>query len=52
MFILTVVLLVAFVGSLPTWPRGKKWGYSRIVVMSVVMVIVLTLFATVHLRAR
>ena len=27
MFILTVVLIVALVGSLPIWPHSKKWGY-------------------------
>jgi bacteriorhodopsin len=52
MFILTIVLLVALVGSLPTWPHSKKWGYFPIGVMSVVIVIVLMLFATGHLRAR
>ena len=25
--ILTIVLIVALVGSLPTWPHSKSWGY-------------------------
>jgi hypothetical protein len=52
MFILSIALLAALVGSLPTWPHSKKWGYLPIGVISVVMVIVLILFATGHLRAR
>jgi Protein of unknown function (DUF3309) len=51
-FILTIVLLVALVGSLPTWPHSKKWGYFPIGVISILMVIVLVLFATGHLGAR
>ena len=25
--ILTIVLIIALVGSLPTWPHSKSWGY-------------------------
>jgi hypothetical protein len=30
LFILTVVLLIAIVGSLPIWPHSKQWGYLPI----------------------
>jgi len=52
MFILTIVLLVALVGSLPTWPHSKKWGYFPTGVVSVVILIVLILFGTGHLRGH
>lgn len=26
-FILTIVLIVALIGSLPAWPHSKNWGY-------------------------
>ncbi|MFA7232065.1 MAG: DUF3309 family protein [Victivallaceae bacterium] len=25
--LLLIILIVLFVGSLPTWPHSKKWGY-------------------------
>lgn len=49
MFILTIALLVALVGSLPTWPHSKKWGYFPISVITVVILIVVALFLTGHL---
>jgi hypothetical protein len=27
LLILTVVLIVALVGSLPRWPHSRSWGY-------------------------
>jgi hypothetical protein len=27
MLILTIVLVVALVGSLPAWPHSRSWGY-------------------------
>ena len=43
MFILTIVLIVALVGSLPTWPHSKNWGYYPIGGISVVILIILIL---------
>jgi hypothetical protein len=43
MFILTIVLIVALVGSLPTWPHSKNWGYYPIGAISVVILIILIL---------
>ena len=25
--VLTIVLIIALLGSLPTWPHSKGWGY-------------------------
>jgi Protein of unknown function (DUF3309) len=41
MFILTIVLIVALVGSLPTWPHSKNWGYYPLSGVSVVILIIL-----------
>ena len=30
LFVIAIVLLVALVGSLPTWPHSKNWGYYPI----------------------
>jgi hypothetical protein len=27
LLILTLILIVALVGSLPTWPHSRSWGY-------------------------
>jgi hypothetical protein len=42
-FILTIVLIVALVGSLPTWPHSKNWGYYPLGGVSVVILIILIL---------
>ena len=46
MLILTVVLIVALVGALPTWPHSKNWGYYPIGGVSLVILIVLVLLLT------
>ena len=43
MFILTIVVLVALVGSLPVWPHSKNWGYFPIGSAGVIIVILLIL---------
>jgi hypothetical protein len=40
-FVLTIVLIVALVGSLPTWPHSKNWGYYPLGGVSVVILIIL-----------
>jgi len=46
MLILTIVLIVALTGALPTWPHSKDWGYYPISGVSVVILIVLILLLT------
>jgi Protein of unknown function (DUF3309) len=50
MFILTIVLIVALVGSLPIWPHNKNWGYYPIGSVSAVILIILVLLFAGHLR--
>ena len=44
LLILTVVLIVALFGSLPTWPHSKKWGYYPSGGISLALVVLLILF--------
>jgi hypothetical protein len=46
MFILTIVVIVALVGSLPTWPHSKNWGYFPSGAITVVILLILILFFT------
>ena len=43
MFILTIVLVMALVGSLPTWPHSRGWGYYPSGGLSLVLVVLLIL---------
>jgi hypothetical protein len=45
-FILTIVLIVALIGALPTWPHSKSWGYYPISGVSILILIVLVLLLT------
>ena len=42
--ILTIVLIVALVGSLPTWPHSKNWGHYPAVGIGLILLILLILF--------
>jgi uncharacterized protein DUF3309 len=42
--ILVLVLLLALVGSIPTWPHSRDWGYYPSGGLGVVLLIILVLF--------
>jgi Protein of unknown function (DUF3309) len=42
--ILLVVLILALVGALPTWPHSRSWGYRPSGALGLVLVILLILF--------
>ncbi len=46
MLILTIFLIIALVGALPTWPHSKNWGYYPIGGVSLVILILLVLLLT------
>jgi hypothetical protein len=52
MFILTIAVIVALVGSLPIWPHSKNWGYYPIGGAGVVILIILILFFAGHLHGH
>lgn len=41
--ILTIVLIVALVGSLPTWPHSRSWGYYPSGGIGLIVIILLVL---------
>jgi hypothetical protein len=43
LLILTVVLLLALFGSLPTWPHSREWGYYPSGGISLVLLVLLIL---------
>ena len=42
--ILLVILVLALVGAIPTWPHSSKWGYGPSGGVGLILVIVLILF--------
>jgi hypothetical protein len=42
--ILVVVLILALVGSVPTWPHSRDWGYYPSSGLGVILLILLVLF--------
>jgi len=41
--ILLVILLLAVIGSLPTWPHSRSWGYMPTGGLGLVLVVILIL---------
>ena len=46
MAILLIVLLVALIGAVPTWPHSRSWGYYPSGGLGLVLVVLLVLFLT------
>jgi Protein of unknown function (DUF3309) len=42
--ILLIVLILALVGVLPTWPHARSWGYAPSGVVGTVLLIVVILY--------
>lgn len=42
--ILIIILILALIGSLPTWPHSAGWGYGPSGLISTVIIILLILF--------
>ena len=42
--ILLVILVLALVGVIPTWPHSREWGYGTSGGVGLILVIVLILF--------
>ncbi|MGB6980894.1 MAG: DUF3309 family protein [Candidatus Acidiferrales bacterium] len=41
--ILTIVLVIAFVGSVPAWPHSRGWGYYPSGGIGLILIILLVL---------
>jgi hypothetical protein len=42
--ILLIVLVLALIGAIPSWPHSRSWGYGPTGGIGLVLVIVLILF--------
>ena len=42
--ILLIVLVLALLGVIPTWPHSRQWGYAPSGVVGVILVVILILF--------
>jgi hypothetical protein len=42
--VLLVILVLALLGVIPTWPHSRRWGYGPSGALGVVLLIVLILF--------
>lgn len=42
--ILLLILILALVGVIPTWPHSREWGYAPSGGVGLVLIIVLILF--------
>lgn len=40
-WILCVILILSVIGTLPTWPHSRSWGYKPTAGISVVLLLVL-----------
>ena len=43
--VLLVILVLALLGVIPSWPHSRRWGYGPSGALGVVLLIVLILFA-------
>jgi hypothetical protein len=44
--ILLVVFLVLLIGTLPTWPHSRGWGYMPSGILGLLLLILLIMFLT------
>lgn len=42
--ILLILLVLILIGSVPSWPHSRSWGYGPSGILGVILVIVLILF--------
>jgi len=42
--ILLIILVLALIGAIPTWPHSRSWGYAPSGVIGLALVIVIVLF--------
>lgn len=47
--ILLIVLVLAVLGVIPTWPHSRSWGYAPSGVVGLLVVVLVVLLVTGHL---
>jgi hypothetical protein len=48
--ILLIVLILLLIGSLPTWPYSREWGYNGFGIIAVILAVLLVLALTGHVQ--
>ena len=44
--LLLVILILALIGALPSWPHSRSWGYAPSGVMGLIVVVLIILLVT------
>jgi hypothetical protein len=44
--ILIIILILALIGALPTWPHSANWGYRPFGVVGIIVIVLLVLLLT------
>lgn len=44
--VLLIILIIALVGVLPTWPHSRSWGYGPVSITGLLVLILLFLLLT------
>lgn len=44
--IILIILILALIGALPTWPHSRSWGYAPSGITAVVVVVLLIMLLT------
>jgi hypothetical protein len=44
--ILVIILILALLGVLPTWPHSREWGYRPVGIVGVLLIIIIILLLT------
>jgi Protein of unknown function (DUF3309) len=44
LFILTIVLIIALIGSIPRWPHSRGWGYYPSGGVGLILIVLLVLY--------
>jgi hypothetical protein len=46
--VLIVILILALIGALPTWPHSRNWGYAPGGGLGLILIILIVLALTGH----
>ena len=44
--ILLIILILALLGVLPTWPHSRDWGYRPVGLVGILLIIIIILLLT------
>jgi hypothetical protein len=44
--IILIILVLALIGALPTWPHSRNWGYAPSCITGLIVVILLIMLLT------